>query len=122
MKFIHITDTHFVPKGQILYGRDPAVALGRCVEDINRTQSDADLCVITGDLTHWGEQEAFEHLREYLHKLQIPLRLLLGNHDDRETFRSVFHAQRADENGFIQSVDDFAKERFYLSGYQSGGD
>ena len=88
------------------------MALGRCVEDINRTHSDADLCVITGDLTHWGERDAFEHLREHLDKLQIPLRLLLGNHDDRETFRSVFQAQRADENGFIQSVDDFAKERF----------
>ncbi len=123
MKLIHITDTHFVPKGQTLYGRDPAVALGRCVEDINRTHSDADLCVITGDLTHWGEREAFEHLSEHLDKLQIPLRLLLGNHDDRETFRSVFHAQRADENGFIQSVDDFAKERFiYLDTNQAGTD
>ena len=57
MKLIHLTDPHFVPPGQTLYGRDPSVALKRCLADINEHHADADLCVITGDLTHWGEPD-----------------------------------------------------------------
>ena len=44
MKLIHLTDTHFVPQHQTLYGRDPSVALKRCLADINSNHADADLC------------------------------------------------------------------------------
>ena len=66
MKIIHFTDTHFIPEGETLYGRDPAVALERCIEDINQHHADASRCVSTGDLTHWGETEAFDHLKRHL--------------------------------------------------------
>lgn len=104
MKLIHLTDTHFIPKGETLYGRDPSVALSAAVEDINRHHADADLAVITGDLTHWGEPEAFAHLADVLAPLKCPLRLLIGNHDDRASFTAHFPGQRLDENGFVQSV------------------
>lgn len=104
MKLIHLTDTHFVPKGETLYGRDPAVALAAAVADINRDHGDADLAVITGDLTHWGEADAFSHLAEILSELTCPLQLLIGNHDDRDTFSAHFPDQIVDPNGFIQSV------------------
>lgn len=104
MKLIHLTDTHFIPKGETLYGRDPSDALSAAVEDINRHHSDADLMVITGDLTHWGEPDAFTHLAEVLAGLNCPLRLLIGNHDARDIFTKTFPEQPVDENGFIQSV------------------
>ena len=119
MKLIHLTDPHFAPPGQTLYGRDPSVALKRCLADINEHHADADLCVITGDLTHWGEPEAFDHLRECLSVLNMPLQLLVGNHDSREEFRKWFPDQACDENGFVQSVEDLPVGRFiYLDTHE----
>ena len=108
MKLIHLTDTHFVPQHQTLYGRDPSVALKRCLADINSNHADADLCVITGDLTHWGEPEAFDHLTDCLSTLSIPLRLLIGNHDSHAEFIRRLPDQELDENGFVQSCKDYA--------------
>jgi len=121
MKMIHLTDTHFVPKGETLYGGDPRQTLMRCVEDINRQHGDADLCVITGDLTHWGEPEAFESLQESLAPLRPPLQLLIGNHDKREEFLRWFPQQTVDKSGFVQGVRDFAPGRFlFLDTVQEG--
>ncbi len=71
MKLIHITDTHFVGPGLSLYGLDPRARLDAAIDDINSTQADADLVVITGDLTHWGEEEAYRNLVECLSALTI---------------------------------------------------
>jgi len=112
MKLIQFTDTHFIPPGKTLYGRDPSIALERCIADINQQHDDADLCVVTGDLTHWGESEAFEHLKEHLSALKIPWRLLVGNHDVRDEFVKWFPDQVLDENGFVQSTEDYEPGRF----------
>ena len=104
MKIIHLTDPHYVPEGETLYGRDPSVALHKAVQDINLHHADAELAVITGDLTHWGEPAAFAHLRRTLDNLAVPYRLLIGNHDDRAFFFDNFPEQPRDENGFVQSV------------------
>ena len=112
MKFIHLTDTHFVPPEKELYGRDPAVALSAAVDDINAHHADAELVVVTGDLTHWGETEAFAQLSDVLGRLVPPLKLLIGNHDDRELFRDHFPEQQADGSGYIQSTLDVSAGRF----------
>jgi hypothetical protein len=65
MKLIHITDTQFVAPGLTLYGLDPRVRLEAAINDINTHHSDAELAVITGDLTHWGEvQQAYRKGRQ----------------------------------------------------------
>ena len=73
MKLIHLTDTHFVPEGKELYGRDPSIALHKAIQDINLNHADAEMMVITGDLTHWGEPDAFTHLRRALETLSMAL-------------------------------------------------
>lgn len=112
MKFIHLTDTHFVPPGEMLYGLDPATALRAAVADINAHHADAELAVVTGDLTHWGEPEAFEHLAGVLADLTMPLKLLIGNHDARDVFCETFPDQAVDRDGFVQSVHDTSAGRF----------
>ena len=104
MKLIHLTDTHFIPAGQTLYGRDPKVALSAAVADINAHHADAEFVIVTGDLTHWGEPEAFENLANVLSDLTPPLELLVGNHDERDTFSKYFPNQARDADGFVQSV------------------
>ncbi|MCR9218732.1 MAG: phosphodiesterase [Alphaproteobacteria bacterium] len=103
MKLIHLTDPHLVPPGKTLYGGDPQAVLAEAAADINRRHADADLVVMTGDLTHWGEPETFESLKQTLAPLTPPLQLLIGNHDHRETFAACFPNHPRDANGFIQA-------------------
>jgi Icc protein len=109
MKFIHFTDTHIVPRGNLLYGLNPIDRLALCVADINLRHPDAAFAIVTGDLAHKGEPEAYAALRQELGKLTIPQRLLLGNHDDREAFAAAFPETPRDENGFVQYTFDIGE-------------
>ena len=104
LKFIHLTDPHFVPKGDTLYGRDPRLTFDAAIADINAQHADAEAVIITGDLTHLGQSDAFENLADALAPLTPPLKLLIGNHDHRPTFAEYFPDQVFDPNGFVQST------------------
>jgi 3',5'-cyclic AMP phosphodiesterase CpdA len=114
MKLLHLTDTHFIPPGETLYGRDPSIALAAAIADINAHHRDAELAVVTGDLTHWGEDAAFAHLAATLKGLEVPYRLLIGNHDRRDAFARHFPEQAFDAGGFVQSVVETSAGRFLL--------
>ncbi len=103
-KFIHLTDTHILPPGLALYGSDPAWRLRQAIDSINSEHGDAAFCVVTGDLTHYGQPEAYAVLREALARLDLPVHLLLGNHDSRANFVEAFPATPRDGEGFIQST------------------
>jgi 3',5'-cyclic AMP phosphodiesterase CpdA len=121
MKLIHLTDTHLVPPGQMLFELDPHRRLAAAVADINRRHADAALCVITGDLAHRGEVAAYEVLKDCLAALCVPARLVLGNHDDRDAFHRVFPEAPVDAGGFSQSALDTAAGRFlFLDTLQPG--
>ncbi|KZD05991.1 phosphodiesterase [Oceanibaculum pacificum] len=111
MKLIHLTDTHFVRAGEMLYGLDPKARLDACIADINRNHGDADLAVITGDLTHFGDREAFQALRQSLDALTVPVQLIVGNHDTNAVFRDIFPEVPVDETGAVQSVRDMPAGR-----------
>ena len=108
-KFIHITDTHFVPPGNLLYGLNPIDRLALCVADVNRNHADAAFAIVTGDLAHKGEIEAYAALKREFDKLVMPYHLLVGNHDDREHFRTTFPQASFDENGFVQYTFDMGE-------------
>ncbi|MEM7176780.1 MAG: phosphodiesterase [Pseudomonadota bacterium] len=103
MAFVQITDLHFVPAGETLFGLSPAERLARAIELINRDHSNAEFVLITGDLAHRGEVAAYELLHEVLARLDLPVHLMVGNHDSRAAFGEVFDSP-VDENGFIQFV------------------
>jgi len=102
VKIIHISDPHFSTPGKPVCGLDPRQRMDYCISDINAHHSDADLCVITGDLTDNGERKAYEHLAECLTKLNVPVKMMLGNHDSRATFLETFPDEPTDRFGFVQ--------------------
>ena len=102
MRFVQITDTHLVPRGQFLHGLDPLQRLEDCIADINQHSNNLRFCVITGDLTDRGDIESYGLLREILQGLKIQYHLMLGNHDRRETFLKSFPEAPQDDNGFVQ--------------------
>ncbi|MBT5263479.1 MAG: phosphodiesterase [Rhodospirillaceae bacterium] len=114
MKIVQITDLHLVPGKQDMHGVNPYERLSKCVEDIQQNHSDAELCVISGDLAHKGEVGAYEDLSEILTRLPMPYRLMVGNHDHRDNLRSVFPETAEDPNGFIQSSVDLDAGRLIL--------
>lgn len=107
MKFVILTDTHFVPRGTRLYGLDPAQRLAIAVEKINATHKDISFVIVTGDLAHWGERAAYASLSGVLAGLDAPTILMMGNHDKREPFRAEFAGADRDAAGFVQAVHAF---------------
>lgn len=113
MKIIHFTDIHLSAPGQTIGGRDPNANFERALQDVLTHHRDAELMVITGDLSDWGDEADYVRLRERLSKFHIPTKLCIGNHDDRATFLKVFPDQ-VDENGFVQAVVDTSAGRCLL--------
>lgn len=111
LKIIHVSDTHIGPVGQLVVGLDPHERLRQVVQTINGSHDDAALCVITGDLTDRGDEDSYRAFADIVSELRIPYRLLLGNHDNRESFRRVFPDVPVDADGFIQSTADFGDIR-----------
>lgn len=121
MKLVHLTDPHFVAPGQRLYGLDPRERLDAAVDSINLLHPDADLVVITGDLAHWGEAQAYAGLDACLASLTMPCVLLMGNHDDRPALLAQFPYLRCDPSGFVQSVRDVRGTRLLFLDTQQPG-
>jgi 3',5'-cyclic AMP phosphodiesterase CpdA len=104
MKFVVLSDTHLVQAGGRLHALDPAANLAQAVHVINRDHGDIAFVVINGDLTHLGECAAYEVLKSALGRLHVPAILLVGNHDLRAPFRTVFPNADDDGHGFVQSI------------------
>jgi 3',5'-cyclic AMP phosphodiesterase CpdA len=109
-KLIHVTDLHLPLPGTLLYGLDPYARLDACIAHINTNHADADLVIITGDLTDNGDAAAYAALAERLPNLVPPVRLLIGNHDDRATFFATF-PNVVPASGFAQGSADLDEAR-----------
>lgn len=121
MKIIQISDLHITPADHLLFGSDPLRRLQQCVQHINRHHADADLCVLTGDLTHAGHPLAYERLHAGLQDLIPPVRLMMGNHDNRAAFRRVFAQERTELSDFVQYAETVQDWRLiYLDTLQDG--
>ena len=59
MKIIQITDTHLMPRGTELHGLNPCERLEACIASIKEFHADAEICIITGDLTDQGLRESY---------------------------------------------------------------
>lgn len=108
MKLIHISDIHINPTP--ILGFDPIRNFEACLAHVAAFHADAERIVITGDLTHHGRAESYEQLKAILAgsplRGRLAPRLLIGNHDNRETFASVFTSAQRDDGGYVQWVEE----------------
>lgn len=111
MKLYLMSDLHLAAPGETSKSLDTPGRLDAALDELRRHHSDADLCIVLGDLADHGPIPAYQALRDRLSSLPMPVRLLLGNHDDRENFRAVFPEMPCDPNGFVQSVLDTPEGR-----------
>jgi 3',5'-cyclic AMP phosphodiesterase CpdA len=123
MKLVHISDIHI--NSDPILGSDPIDNFARCLAHVESRHMDADRIVITGDLTHHGLESSYVKLREMLahsrlQGIQAP-RLMIGNHDNRDTFRRVFPEAQTDKNGFVQWTEEAPEGLFvYMDTNQPG--
>lgn len=113
MKLLHFTDIHLTSPGKTIAGRDPNANFDRALAHALTDHADAELLVITGDLSDWGDHDDYVRLRERLAQLELPVALCIGNHDDRATFLKVF-PEYSDNDGFAQTVRDTSGGRCLL--------
>lgn len=100
-KLIWMSDTHFSADGDVL-GHDPRVRLQAAIDHINDHHSDAQLCVITGDMVNRGSRTDYEGMQVSLANLAIPYLPMVGNHDNRNLFRQVLPLPDTCMADFIQ--------------------
>ncbi|HET9152630.1 MAG TPA: phosphodiesterase [Solirubrobacterales bacterium] len=82
-----LSDLHICEEWE---GADPAAQLERVVAAIRGLPNPLDAVLVTGDLTDDGSERHYRRARELLARLDAPLYVLPGNHDDRGRLREVF--------------------------------
>ena len=99
MLIAQLSDTHILRKGDLFrsprrgFGPiDTGIFLAGAVAALNALDPLPDITVVTGDLVDNGDPEQYAHLRELLTPLRMPVFVIPGNHDARESLRAVFGA------------------------------
>jgi Icc-related predicted phosphoesterase len=70
MRIAATADLHFTPQ-----------RYGVLRDQLNRVRDEADVFVVAGDLTNFGQPEEMEPLLNALVRLRVPIIAVLGNHD-----------------------------------------
>ena len=108
MIIAQITDLHITLPGKPLQRRvDTGSYLKQAVAKIKTLNPQPDVLLVTGDLVESGAREEYEYLRQLLAPLALPIYVIPGNHDDRETMRRAFSDHDyLPREGFLHYVID----------------
>ncbi|WP_349963100.1 phosphodiesterase [Rhizobium sp. ZPR3] len=115
MIIAHLSDLHIRKADRgLAFGRIDTTALAeKAIEKIEGLRPRPDIVVITGDLTDCGRLEEYQHLRAMLDRLSMPVHLVLGNHDVRANFLSVFPEKQSKikDFAFVQECGEYENLR-----------
>ncbi|HJP20425.1 MAG: phosphodiesterase [Alphaproteobacteria bacterium] len=107
MIIAQISDLHISgPEGRPDLDYATADHLARCVVHLNALDPRPDLVMASGDLVDQGSAEEYRRLAAILKDLELPWRLLPGNHDQPELLRQTFadHDYLPAEGPFLHYV------------------
>ncbi len=97
---LHLSDTHLLGGDARLYGTvDSADHLAQLLAELKASEGRPEAIVFTGDLADRGEPAAYERLRRMVEpvaaRLGAQVIWVMGNHDDRGSFREALLAEQA---------------------------
>lgn len=98
---VQLSDLHI---GGSENGIDPVPRLEAVIEAVRSLPNKPDAVLVSGDLTDDGAVESYRVARELLGRLELPLHVLPGNHDDRGRIREAFGLPGAGEEPVDYSV------------------
>ncbi|MEO3776320.1 phosphodiesterase [Micromonospora sp. B11E3] len=87
MLIAQLSDTHLTT-GPL--AAEPAAGLHRALGRVLGLTPRPDHVVITGDLTEHGRPDEYVALRDVVGRFPLPVHLVAGNHDDRESLLDIF--------------------------------
>ncbi len=122
MKLIHVTDIHLTADKTDIAGQNPYQNFQYCLQHIMQHNADADRMIITGDLAHKGQLDAYQQLSNSLAEFPIHTDLVIGNHDNRDLFYQVFPDAFQDQHGFVQGVTETVAGYFITLDSVSAGE
>jgi Icc protein len=90
LRVLHLTDPHlFAAKDGSLRGTVTFASLASVLDHYRSGDWQADVAVVTGDLIQDDSAEAYQHFRQLLGELGIPVYCVPGNHDIRDLMRDA---------------------------------
>lgn len=95
MRFAHLSDFHYTKHNDRFpdLRTELVSALAKLINDLSTIQQRLDFISITGDLTEAGDAESYTALSELLSCIHIPVLLIPGNHDSRQSMSEVFTSE-----------------------------
>ncbi len=99
---VQLSDLHI---GANEHGFDPVPHLEAVVEAVRALPNRPDAALVSGDLTDDGAEAGYGLARELLGRLEAPLHVLAGNHDDRGRLRAAFDLPGQGDEPICYSVD-----------------
>jgi 3',5'-cyclic AMP phosphodiesterase CpdA len=112
-----LTDPHI---GATWSAADPVSGFARAVAGVCELRPAAVL--VSGDLTDHATDSEYETLRELLEPIDVPVYLMVGNHDDRQVMRRHFELAGTGGEPLQYAVDVGALRLVALDSQRSGSD
>lgn len=92
---VQITDCHIHNESErLLSGVNTFDSLKQVIEGVNTSGEPMDMVLVTGDLTHEGDDRAYRLLLGQLETLPVPYFWLPGNHDHQQNMVAVGSNER----------------------------
>jgi len=116
MRIAASADLHFSPQ-----------SYAKLKDQFERVRDEADVLVLAGDLTNYGQPDEMEPLLNVLVRLRLPTVVVLGNHDSesgngQELFRMMVGAglKVLDGSGYERDGVGFAGTKGFVGGFGRG--
>jgi 3',5'-cyclic-AMP phosphodiesterase len=118
--FVHLSDIHFLEDpAQPQYGVRTAEIFERAIPRVNALRP--DLILVGGDLTSDEKEASYRRAQAAFARLDAPVHAVMGNHDDRRAYRSVFRPDRPPGPEPLTDAFDAGPCRFVLLDSQIAG-
>ncbi|NQU56056.1 MAG: metallophosphoesterase, partial [Rhodospirillales bacterium] len=126
MIIAQISDLHLRTDGRLLKGKiDTVAALNAAIEHLNSLSPRPDLVLATGDLVNKAHEQDYQFMRRQFDRLEMPICVIPGNHDDRHMMRKNFIDQGyfSDDSPFLHySLEDYPLRLIGLDTKRDGHD
>ncbi|GAA6525640.1 metallophosphoesterase [Intrasporangium sp. DVR] len=126
----HLSDMHLIAGEGLLHGHiDTAAQFRKALARVEESGEQLDALVLSGDLTDFGQLEAYRLVRDIVEpvidRLGVPVVLTGGNHDDRRALALGLHGVDTDDpqdavttvNGLRLVTLDSALPGFHHGGF-----
>ena len=89
--------------------------LNMAIDQLRDMNPRPSLLIVSGDLVEYPDDlDAYQHMRALVGRWEGPTLWAVGNHDDRDHFRTVLPDVPNDANGFVQYEVDHGALRFLV--------